>query len=458
MSTFRISKNHSLWVRWTHWINFPTLTIMIWSGLMIYWANAVYWPQIPRKILEDLGLSYRLAEGMAYHFMFMWLFALNGFLYVSYIAISGSWREIIPSGHFLKEAWNVVLHDLGISKKPLPPSKYNGAQKIAYTVINVMGLGSILTGLAIYKPIQLSWLKSLLGGYETARAIHYWLTLGYLVFFVVHVGQVIKAGWNKFNTMVSGSQSRAVTSVAVLLIGLGSAFGAFTWMRHMDESKGLPLPFRRTLEFNEKVWTWFLDPMKTDGNHAAPKRGRRARFNGDIGLKSPIDLKSWKMTVTSKVEERAIPDISITMPDIMKLPRTDIVIEFKCIEGWSEVMAASGVKFTDFLAHYHLGTHSGKPADFSLRRQDLYSDVGFETPDGDYYVSIDMKSMLSPQTLLAYEINGIPLSLENGAPLRLIIPNKYGVKNIKRIGRITFADSPQPDYWGEEGYDWFIGL
>ena len=69
-----------------------------------------------------------------------------------------------------------------------------------------------------------------------------------------------------------------------------------------------------------------------------------------------------------------------------------------------------------------------------------------------------MKSMLSPQTLLAYEMNGAPLSLANGAPLRLAISNKYGVKNLKRIGVIRFADSKFPDYWGEKGYDWFIGL
>jgi DMSO/TMAO reductase YedYZ molybdopterin-dependent catalytic subunit len=80
------------------------------------------------------------------------------------------------------------------------------------------------------------------------------------------------------------------------------------------------------------------------------------------------------------------------------------------------------------------------------------------TPDEDYYVGLDIKSALHPQTLLAYERNGQPLEWEHGAPLRLIIPVKYGIKNIKRIGLIRYTDDRPDDYWSEEGYDWFAGL
>ena len=66
--------------------------------------------------------------------------------------------------------------------------------------------------------------------------------------------------------------------------------------------------------------------------------------------------------------------------------------------------------------------------------------------------------MLHPQTLLCYEMNGAPLSFDNGAPLRLIIPIKYGIKSLKQIGTIRFADSRLPDYWAERGYDWYAGL
>ena len=85
-----------------------------------------------------------------------------------------------------------------------PQNKYNAAQQIAYSAIIIMGLGSILTGLAIYKPTQLGWLCTLMGGYKFARIIHFALTIGYVLFFVIHVIQVMFAGWNNFRAMVTG--------------------------------------------------------------------------------------------------------------------------------------------------------------------------------------------------------------------------------------------------------------
>ena len=88
--------------------------------------------------------------------------------------------------------------------------KFNGAQQIAYTSVVLMGLGSVLTGLAIYKPTQLGWLTTLLGGYEFARILHFALTIGYVLFFVVHIAQVVRAGWNNFRAMVAGYEIEEV--------------------------------------------------------------------------------------------------------------------------------------------------------------------------------------------------------------------------------------------------------
>jgi thiosulfate reductase cytochrome b subunit len=141
---------------------------------------------------------------MAYHFVFMWLFFINGLLYVLYTAISGEWRYLLPNRRSFKEAWLVVLHDLHLRKTMPPQTKYNAAQRIAYSAIIVMGLGSLISGLAIYKPIQFSWLAWLCGGYEMARVIHFILTIGYCVFFLVHFIQVILAGWKNFQSMITG--------------------------------------------------------------------------------------------------------------------------------------------------------------------------------------------------------------------------------------------------------------
>ena len=210
----KIVKKHPLAIRWNHWINFPVLAVMIWSGMLIYWANDVYKIRVggtvvfkffPEGFYKEFGLSYRLAEGMAFHFVFMWIFFLNGLAYVLFTLISGEWRLLVPDRRSFKEAWQVLLHDLHIRKASPPPTiKYNGAQKIAYSSIIVMGLGSVLTGLAIYKPVQFHWLAAFFGGYETARIIHFILTIGYCLFFLIHISQVILAGWNNFRAMVAG--------------------------------------------------------------------------------------------------------------------------------------------------------------------------------------------------------------------------------------------------------------
>ena len=209
----RLERKHSLATRLFHWANVPVLAVMIWSGLLIYWANDVYAVRIgsatflkffPEWFYRALQVDYRLAEGMAWHFAFMWFFALNGLLYVAYTIWSGEWRYLVPNRHTFAEAWQVVRHDLGLRKEPLPRRKFNGAQRLAYTAVVAMGAGSLLTGLAIYKPVQLAWLTTLLGGYGAARVEHFVLALGYVVFFLVHITQVIRAGWNNFRAMVIG--------------------------------------------------------------------------------------------------------------------------------------------------------------------------------------------------------------------------------------------------------------
>lgn len=209
----RIVPKHKLAVRWYHWINFPLLLIMLWSGLLIYWANGVYrigWGDttiinfFPKSFYEAMGATFQLANGMALHFVFMWFFAINGVLYVVYTAFSGEWRYLLPNRSSLKEAWQVLLHDLHLSSYVPPKIKYNSAQKIAYTAIIVMGFGSLVSGLCIYKPIQFGWLTSMLGGYASARIIHFILAIGYVLFFVIHIIQVIMAGWNNFSGMVRG--------------------------------------------------------------------------------------------------------------------------------------------------------------------------------------------------------------------------------------------------------------
>ena len=143
------------------------------------------------------------------------------------------------------------------------------------------------------------------------------------------------------------------------------------------------------------------------------------------------------------------PGLLLTMNDILKLPRHELVTQFKCIEGWSQIVQWSGVRMADFIAAY-------PPQKLPDGRLPRY--VYMETPNGDYYVGYDLKACLHPQTLLVTEMSGSPLTQYHGAPLRLHAPIKYGYKQIKRIGLIAYTDQRPDDYWTKLGYDWYAGL
>jgi thiosulfate reductase cytochrome b subunit len=230
----RLERKHPLAIRWFHWINFPVLFLMIWSGTLILWANDVYPTEkyalkvpnrisiyawgvkpvysaqdqpdypVPEARRYDIPLGFRLAEGMAWHFTFAWFFTLNGIAYVLYLLISGQWRHLAPQKNSFTEAIKVALYDVGLWRKPLPPGKYNHAQRIAYSAVIVMGALMAITGLAIYKPAQLTWLTVPLGGYQAARTEHFIITCLFVLFFLVHVFQVARAGWNNFRGMITG--------------------------------------------------------------------------------------------------------------------------------------------------------------------------------------------------------------------------------------------------------------
>ncbi|MBC7396426.1 MAG: cytochrome b/b6 domain-containing protein [Bdellovibrionales bacterium] len=202
----QVIEKHSRAIRWFHWIHFPLIMLMIWTGARIYWANQAY-IEMPESVVRFFGLEANLALGMAWHFSLVWLFAINGLAYVTYLFLSGEWRVLVPGKQDFRDAVPYLLYDLHLRKAPPPlHGKFNPMQKISYFFVILMGGGALLTGLAIYKPVQAGLLTQLLGGYETACLEHFILTVGFILFFLVHVIEVMRAGWNNFRAMVSGDE------------------------------------------------------------------------------------------------------------------------------------------------------------------------------------------------------------------------------------------------------------
>jgi hypothetical protein len=143
------------------------------------------------------------------------------------------------------------------------------------------------------------------------------------------------------------------------------------------------------------------------------------------------------------------PGLLLTMDDVTKLPKHELVTQFKCIEGWSEIVHWAGVPMAEFIKAY-------PPAKNAHGELPKY--VYMETPNGDYYCGYHLNECMHPQSTLVTEMAGRPLEQYHGAPLRLHMPIKYGYKQIKRIGLIAYTDEKPDDYWTKLGYDWYAGL
>lgn len=245
--------------------------------------------------------------------------------------------------------------------------------------------------------------------------------------------------------MATEREIAARTRRSFLALGVAAAAGAsgWEWLRSRRDDGGIPVSFRRVLEFNEAV----TEKVLFSNSHLAPtypkSRSQNIRPNGSIELDGEVNVREWRLGLT-KLDGKK-PERLITLDEIKRLPKAEHVTEFKCVEGWSQVVHWAGARLSDFIRCYAADSLQAKY-------------VSLATPDSAYYVGIDMPSALHPQTLLCYEMNGEPLTGEHGAPLRLVIPVKYGIKSIKRIGSIELRNDRPHDYWAEQGYDFYAAL
>lgn len=226
-----------------------------------------------------------------------------------------------------------------------------------------------------------------------------------------------------------------------------SAFEGWRWLyRSPVETAGITggahKPLRRALNKTELFFRRFFSNNHLVKTYPKSMAAKNVRHNSDIGSDSHFNPDEWRLNVVKSNGDKLV----VSLQEIMALPKTEIVYSFKCVEGWDQVQYWGGLKFADFIDH------------FGLRSETGLQYVGMETPDKGYYVGLDMPSAMHPQTILAYELNAKPLPFRHGQPLRLIIPVKYGIKNLKRIGTITFSNMRPRDYWAEQGYDYYSGL
>ena len=179
-----------------------------------------------------------------------------------------------------------------------------------------------------------------------------------------------------------------------------------------------------------------LAPEYTDA-HMTPEDG--FRVNGKDPDSPDVDLEHWTLAVDGLVTKPG----SYSLDQIKTLPKKVMITRHCCVEGWSIIPKWGGAVMSDFLEMVGADPNAQY---LSVRSAD------------DYYTSYDMPSVLQPQTLLCYEAYNKPLSIDHGAPARIVMPTKLGYKSAKWIIAMTVANEKPGGYWEDQGYDWFAGI
>lgn len=173
---------HPAWVRVTHWINAIAMLVMIGSGWEIYNASPLFGFTYPKTVT----LGGWLAGALLWHFAAMWVLAINGVVYVALGLATGRFRrKLLPISPGEVVADTRAALTLKLSHDDL--SRYNAVQRLLYAGIIVVAIVIVLSGLSIWKPVQLKWLTALFGGYDTARYVHFFCMASIVGFLVIHV-------------------------------------------------------------------------------------------------------------------------------------------------------------------------------------------------------------------------------------------------------------------------------
>jgi DMSO/TMAO reductase YedYZ molybdopterin-dependent catalytic subunit len=225
----------------------------------------------------------------------------------------------------------------------------------------------------------------------------------------------------------------------------GFSLGALAMLTGCDygnlaDGDALDRILRTMSNFNDRVQAMLFDPKRLAPTYDASQLTKPFPFNAYYGIDQvpDTDPNDWRLEVSGLVSDRS----SWSLQRLRMMPQESQITRLICVEGWSAIGQWSGVPFREFLRVVG--------ADTTARY------VGFKCAD-DYHSSIDMPTALHPQTIMALDYGGAPLSPALGAPMRLRIPTKLGFKNPKYIKAMFVTNTYPGGYWEDQGYNWFSG-
>ena len=213
-----MATRHHWIVRVTHWVNVLALGIMVTSGLRIFNAYPAFarkgesfccYPFAGRPIPAWLTFGGWLAGARHWHFAAMWLLVANGLVYLGFIYLHGEWRDLTPRRGDVRDAWEMMKFYLFVRREHPRQGKHNALQRGAYFAMPLFGVVAVVSGLAIWKPVELGWLTNLMGGYVWARYWHFLAMIALVVLTAVHVFMVFSVDPYSLRAITTGGYNEA---------------------------------------------------------------------------------------------------------------------------------------------------------------------------------------------------------------------------------------------------------
>ena len=468
-----------LWLRAAHWINVFFIGFLIRAGIQIfgayprlYWNDhctpGTEWLKFPKRSIptdrpwtaleQERDVSAWLGQpggnnlglGRHWHFSAALFWVLNGVVYVCLLFATGEWQRLIPtSWSIFPDAWQTLLTYLSLHQ-PAPTAglPYDPLQQLAYAaVVFLLGPFLILTGAAQSPGIEAQFPRyaRLFGGRQGARSLHFLGLLAFVIFIAAHTFLVIVTGFSKNMGDIILGQHQTDQGLAVI-IGLAliasilaiyavTSWGSRRWPRTAQHALGRIIrPLMRTLAVRTRSRQHYpasnISPVFLV-NGVPPDTAEYLRLVED-------EFNAWRLEVNGLVET----PLSLTLADLHRMQVQTQITKHHCIQGWSGIAEWGGIPLSAILDACH-----PLPAARFL----IFHSYQLDPAGHPFYESLDISLGRHPQTILADQMNGEPLPVPHGAPLRLRVETELGFKMVKWLRGIEFVADYRDQGAGQGG-------
>ncbi len=468
------------WIRWSHFFNMLFLFMLIRSGLSIlmdhprfYWNDHCtpdsewirFTPlRVPKDriwtakddaryispVVASPGYRHTIGVARSWHFLNVYGFVFVGIFFVCGLLTSDQWMRLVPTNtDVFVQAWNTFVHYANLSLPPEPDGfyGYNALQQLAYlATVFVMAPLSILTGIAMSPALvnRFPRYARLFGGRQAARSIHFILLVTWICFVIVHVTLVVITGFQRnMNHIVLGTDTTGPMGMILGFIGI--AVVVLYWVAAHYISWYTPRGLQHVQRaLTQPVMLLTLDRLTPVEHYTKDQISPHFWPNGKMPVRedwkqlAEANFKDYKLKISGMVEN----PVELSLEDLRRLGTEETITMHHCIQGWSGIAQWGGVSLRKIIELV-------KPLPYA-RRIVFYS-FGEALYGGTYYDTQDLYDALKPQCMLAVEMNGEPLPLVYGAPVRLRVENQLGYKMVKWIERIEFVRSEKEVGEGEGG-------